>query len=236
MTWPISSPRRRGHHRCTTASRGSFGCAGALWSFMLTWAIALELAETRRDAGQVTGCWTASASPVTCMTWSFSGLCHGDVAAGRHAAEASDPVGRAVDALDASLNILQEMTEPLGFTPSLGLAGDLSQVPVEVAEQMLVALRAALSNAARHARASHVQIAIGAGSDLVSRTRRGHDRQHAAPPAWGCVPRAACRRCRPGRRAGRCSPTRCHTSRRPSRGCRTPATGRSRRRTTRCRR
>ncbi|HEY5362296.1 MAG TPA: histidine kinase, partial [Streptosporangiaceae bacterium] len=29
------------------------------------------------------------------------------------------------------LNILQEMTEPLGFTPSLGLAGDLSQVPVE---------------------------------------------------------------------------------------------------------
>ena len=88
-----------------------------------------------------------------------------------------------MDALDASLNILQEMTEPLGFTPSLGLAGDLSQVPVEVAEQMLVALRQALSNAARHARASHVHITIGAGSDLVSRTRRGHDRQHAAQRA-----------------------------------------------------
>ena len=54
----------------------------------------------------------------------------------------------------------------LGFAPSLrlgaGLGGDIRP---EVAEQALAALREALSNAARHAGASQVDVTVDAGSD-----------------------------------------------------------------------
>lgn len=69
---------------------------------------------------------------------------------------------------ERAMEILEEMTEPLGFAPSLSLAGDLGDhVPADTAEQMLVALREALSNAARHSGASRVEVTVAAGRDLV---------------------------------------------------------------------
>jgi signal transduction histidine kinase len=108
--------------------------------------------------------------------------------------EANDRVSRAIDALDETireirsaifglqlpldraqpglrdriLGVVEEMTELLGFTPSISLAGDLEHgVPAEIATQMLLALREALSNAARHARATRVEVSVEAGQDLA---------------------------------------------------------------------
>src|SRR5450755_21385 len=110
--------------------------------------------------------------------------------------EAAERVSRAVDSLDETireirsaifslqvpletarpgtreqiLDVVGQMTEPLGFAPSLSLAGDLDrQVPPEIAEQMLVALREGLANVSRHASASRVQVRVQvqAGRDLV---------------------------------------------------------------------
>src|SRR5690349_3606506 len=64
------------------------------------------------------------------------------------------------------LALVDEMTDMLGFAPSLrlgaGLGGGISP---EVAEQALAALREALSNAARHANASQVDVTVDAGPD-----------------------------------------------------------------------
>jgi signal transduction histidine kinase len=61
-----------------------------------------------------------------------------------------------------------ELTGPLGFPPSLQLHGRLDDaVPADIADQLLGALREALSNAARHAGASRVDVQVRAGSDLL---------------------------------------------------------------------
>jgi signal transduction histidine kinase len=112
--------------------------------------------------------------------------------------EVSDRVSSAVDALDETireirsaifslqshsgekqqslrariLDVVEEMTVALGFVPSLRLGGPLDEdVPGEVGEQLLGALREALSNAARHAAASRVDVAVDCGSELVLRVR-----------------------------------------------------------------
>jgi two-component system, NarL family, sensor histidine kinase DevS len=108
--------------------------------------------------------------------------------------DAADRVNSAVDALDETigeirsaifslqshsdvkrhglrakiLDVVEEMTAPLGFAPSLRLVGPLDdEVPGEVGEQLLSALREALSNAARHAGASSVDVTVACGTDLV---------------------------------------------------------------------
>jgi len=108
--------------------------------------------------------------------------------------EVADRVSRAVDALDDTigdirsaifalqtrhdvkqaslreqvLQIIDEMTGPLGFAPSLSLTGDLGErVPDDIAANMLGALRESLSNAARHAEASRTDVIVEVGSDLV---------------------------------------------------------------------
>ena len=58
----------------------------------------------------------------------------------------------------------------LGFAPSLRLgaglgAGPGGDISPDVAEQALAALREALSNAARHANASQVDVTVDAGTD-----------------------------------------------------------------------
>jgi signal transduction histidine kinase len=110
--------------------------------------------------------------------------------------EAAERVNSAVDALDETireirsaifslqargdakqhglrsriLDAVEEMTPALGFAPSLRLVGPLDdQVPADVAEHLLSALREALSNAARHAAASRVDVTVETGSDLVLR-------------------------------------------------------------------
>jgi two-component system, NarL family, sensor histidine kinase DevS len=110
--------------------------------------------------------------------------------------EAADRVAGAVDALDETireirsaifslqargevkpqglrpqiLQIADELTPALGFAPGLRLVGPLDDaVPADTGEQMLGALREALSNAARHAAASQVDVTVQAGSELVLR-------------------------------------------------------------------
>jgi signal transduction histidine kinase len=112
--------------------------------------------------------------------------------------EVGDRVGSAVDALDETireirsaifslqshsdvrrhglrtkiLEVVEEMTVPLGFAPSLRLVGPLDEkVPPEAGEHLLGALREALSNAARHAAASKVEVSVECGSGLVLHVR-----------------------------------------------------------------
>jgi signal transduction histidine kinase len=68
------------------------------------------------------------------------------------------------------LEVVDEMTAALGFAPSLRLVGPLAQaVPADAGEQLLTALREALSNAARHAFATRVDVTVDVGSDLAFR-------------------------------------------------------------------
>ena len=64
------------------------------------------------------------------------------------------------------VNVVEDMTPLLGFAPSLRLGAGLGgEIKPEVAEQALAALLEALSNAARHAAASRVDVTVDAGTD-----------------------------------------------------------------------
>jgi signal transduction histidine kinase len=64
--------------------------------------------------------------------------------------------------------VADEMTEALGYPPSLRLDGGLdSRIPPDIAEDLLKALRDGLSNAARHARASQVDVSAQIDGDLL---------------------------------------------------------------------
>jgi signal transduction histidine kinase len=66
------------------------------------------------------------------------------------------------------MTVSDEMTPGLGFTPSLRLDGNLdTAVDDNTADDMLIVLREALSNAARHAQASRVDVTVSAGTELV---------------------------------------------------------------------
>jgi signal transduction histidine kinase len=70
------------------------------------------------------------------------------------------------------VSIVDEMAPMLGFTPSLRLGQGLDgRVAAEPAEYVLTALREALSNTARHARATHVDVSVEVDSagDLTLR-------------------------------------------------------------------
>ena len=62
--------------------------------------------------------------------------------------------------------LVEEMTPMLGFAPSLRLGAGLgAEISPELAEQVLAALRDALSNAARHAEASQVDVTVDTDPD-----------------------------------------------------------------------
>jgi len=64
--------------------------------------------------------------------------------------------------------VTDEMSQALGFQPSLRLEGNIdSDVPDAAGQSMLLALREALSNAARHARATRIDVTIRSGDDLI---------------------------------------------------------------------
>jgi signal transduction histidine kinase len=65
------------------------------------------------------------------------------------------------------LTVVDEATGALGFAPALRMSGVLDDVPGEVGEHLLGALREALSNAARHAEASKVDVTVEAGPELI---------------------------------------------------------------------
>ena len=68
---------------------------------------------------------------------------------------------------DEVMDVIEEMTGPMGMTSSLRLTGHLDDgVPGDIGEDMLAALREALSNAARHGKATSTEVAIGADSEL----------------------------------------------------------------------
>ncbi len=64
--------------------------------------------------------------------------------------------------------VADEMTEALAFAPTLRLSGPLdAAVPEKAGQELLLALREALSNAARHANATKIDVSVDAGRDLV---------------------------------------------------------------------
>ncbi|TDC71702.1 GAF domain-containing protein [Actinomadura sp. GC306] len=66
--------------------------------------------------------------------------------------------------------LIDAATENLGFAPSVRLDGLLdTAVDDDIGEHLLAVVREALSNVARHARASQVTVVIGVGDDLVLR-------------------------------------------------------------------
>jgi len=68
--------------------------------------------------------------------------------------------------------VAEEMTPLLGFAPALRLGPGLDgRAGGELAAQVLTVVREALSNAARHARASRVEVSVEAGADLIVRVR-----------------------------------------------------------------
>jgi len=112
--------------------------------------------------------------------------------------EVADRVSRSVDALDDTIReirtaifalqtprearpaalrarilfVAQEIVPALGFAPSLQLNGPLdTQVSDQIAENMLTVLRESLSNAAKHARASHVDVTVTVNDELVLTVR-----------------------------------------------------------------
>jgi signal transduction histidine kinase len=81
------------------------------------------------------------------------------------ALQARDTADRA-DLRSDIVDLTEEMTPLLGFAPSLRLgAGLAGQIKPEVAEQALATLREALSNAARHAAASMVDVTVDLDAD-----------------------------------------------------------------------
>jgi signal transduction histidine kinase len=66
--------------------------------------------------------------------------------------------------------VAEDLTPMLGFAPAVRLSGDIDDsVAIGQAEHLLAVLREALSNAARHANASQVDVSVEAGSELILR-------------------------------------------------------------------
>ena len=66
------------------------------------------------------------------------------------------------------LEVADEAVGALGFAPALRMSGGLDEdVPAEAGEHLLGALREALSNAARHARAGRVEVTVDVGPELI---------------------------------------------------------------------
>jgi signal transduction histidine kinase len=91
-----------------------------------------------------------------------------DIRATIFALQARDRADRQPDLRASIVSLVEEMTPLLGFAPSLRLgAGLRTQVAGEAADQALAALREALSNAARHADASTVDVTVDISADGV---------------------------------------------------------------------
>jgi signal transduction histidine kinase len=83
---------------------------------------------------------------------------------GLHARRAADEAGLR----DQILEVANQAAIALGFAPALRISGRLDEnIPAEVAEHLLGALREALSNAARHAQATRVEVTVEGGLELV---------------------------------------------------------------------
>jgi signal transduction histidine kinase len=172
-------------------------------SFAAQAAVALELADARRDAEQVTVLQdrdriARDLHDLVIQRLYATGMSLQGAMPLISRPDVAERVSRAVDAMDDTiseirsaifalqarpetkepstreqiLQIIDEITGPLGFAPSVRLVGDLAEnVPADTARQMLTALREGLSNAARHAAASRVDVSIEANGSLVLMVR-----------------------------------------------------------------
>jgi signal transduction histidine kinase len=90
-----------------------------------------------------------------------------DIRATIFALQAPDPAGQP-DLRGDVVALVEEMTPMLGFAPSLRLgAGLAAPISSGLGEQVLAALREALSNAARHAGASQVDVTVDVDADGI---------------------------------------------------------------------
>jgi signal transduction histidine kinase len=65
------------------------------------------------------------------------------------------------------MEVLEQMTGPLELSSSVRLDDQLdSEVPSDIGEDMLHALREALSNAARHGKATKIEVSVAVGGEL----------------------------------------------------------------------
>jgi signal transduction histidine kinase len=91
-----------------------------------------------------------------------------DIRATIFALQARDHADAQPDIRGTIVALVEEMTPVLGFAPSLRLGSGLrTDVAGEVAEQALAVLREALSNAARHAQATQVDVTVDVSGDGV---------------------------------------------------------------------
>jgi signal transduction histidine kinase len=90
-----------------------------------------------------------------------------EIRAAIFALQARDVADRS-DLRESIVALVEEMTPVLGFAPSLRLGAGLGgRVGPDVTEQALAALREALSNAARHADASQVDVSVDVDPDGI---------------------------------------------------------------------
>jgi signal transduction histidine kinase len=75
------------------------------------------------------------------------------------------PPGVQGDLRVLALEVCTEAARSLGFEPEIRLSGPISLVPPQVGSEALVTLREALSNVARHARATRTEITLAASAD-----------------------------------------------------------------------
>ena len=173
--------------------------ADMLATFAAQAAIALELAEHRRQAEQMAvfedrDRIAKDLHDLVIQRLYATGMSLQGVTSLIKVPEVAERVSRSVDALDDTIReirsaifalqtrseakpaavrarilfVAQEMGSALGFPPSLQLDGALDSVlPEEITENLLTALREALSNAARHSGASQVDVTVAADDELV---------------------------------------------------------------------
>ncbi len=189
----LSAGKRKGTMPLSPAA------ADMLATFAAQAAIALELAEHRRQAEQMAvfedrDRIAKDLHDLVIQRLYATGMSLQGVTSMISSPEVAERVSRSVDALDDTIKeirsaifalqthaaakpadmrarilfVAQEMSQALGFAPSLHLQGSLdAPIPEEVIEQMLTALRESLSNAARHASATGVAVTVAVTDDLV---------------------------------------------------------------------
>ena len=209
--------RRRGRAPFPSSDIGMFGAFGAQA------AVALELADRREDAEQLTVLEdrdriARDLHDLVIQRLYATGMSLEGAVPMTARREVSDRIRHAVDAMDDTIKdiratiyslqarashdeprlradivaLTDEMTEALGFAPSLRLGSDLdSRAVAELSEQVLAVLREALSNVARHAGATQVDVTVDTDDSgwvtvLVRDNGRGLDPGGAAAaPADG---------------------------------------------------
>jgi len=174
-----------------------------LSTFATQAAIALELAEHRKQAEQVAvfedrDRIARDLHDLVIQRLYATGMSLQGALSTIASGDAADRVSRAVDSLDETIKeirssifalqsrhepslpglrarilaVADEMSEVLGFPPTLQLDGRLDDdVPDDIAEHALSALREALSNVARHSGASRADVFVRAADDLTLTVR-----------------------------------------------------------------